>query len=106
VARYEGKLRPAVTAFLAEARGPEAEGGGNRHHTMLTVVGALVHHGWNDVAIHVAVTMEADRLWGGPSRRDIVQRHIDHARGREAARLSGSGKRSSALARGFGGGRG
>jgi hypothetical protein len=101
-----GQLRPAAAALLAEARGPDDEGGGNRHHTMLAAVGTLVKYGWPDLAIHAAVTAEADRLWGGPSRHRVVQKMLDHARGREAARIPANSPRRTTLVRAFGGGRG
>jgi hypothetical protein len=90
VAKHEGQLRPAVRDMLAAARGPDDEGGGTRHHTLLTLVGALIHYGWSDLAIHAGLTLPANELWGGPDRRETVQGMVNHARRREAARTAAS----------------
>jgi hypothetical protein len=105
VDRYDGRIRPAVATLIAEARGPSEAGGGNRHHTLITAVGFLVHFGWNDIAIHAAVTLEANRLWGGHDRRGRVQAMIDHARGRERAQMPATSPRMAAFVRALGGGR-
>jgi hypothetical protein len=106
VAEHEGRLRPAVAAFLAEANERRDNRAGNRYHTLLTVTGALVARGWSDMAIHAAVTVVADQRWGGPSRHKRVQSLIDHARSRQASRIPAGTGRNAVLARAFGGGRG
>jgi hypothetical protein len=90
VAKHDGQLRPAVHDMLAAARGPGDDGGGTRHHTLLTLVGALVHYGWSDLAIHAGLTLPANELWGGDDRHKVVQDLIDHARRKEAVRTTAS----------------
>jgi hypothetical protein len=104
--RHDGRIRNAIAALLAEARGPSDAGGGNRHHTLISTVGYLVHQDWPDLAIHACVTVTANNLWGGDDRRARVQSMIDNFRGRERARMPAApSQRMAALSRAFGGAR-
>jgi hypothetical protein len=85
-----GQATGSVHDMLAAARGPGDDGGGTRHHTLLTLVGALVHYGWSDLAIHAGLTLPANELWGGDDRHKVVQDLIDHARRKEAVRTTAS----------------
>jgi hypothetical protein len=102
--RYGDLITPAVRALLREATAPAEGQPGNRHATLITVVGRCIQAGWPDADIRGLVLPTVNTEWGDGDWSAHLDQILTWTREQHDAAIAAMPAAPSSIAAAFGAG--